>query len=93
MLTTHMTRSLRNGLGLILLDLCKAGPAKPWSVHALVTHSSRSGAVTGDSLFRSLTLKALDVLPGLPHRSPSVDERFVSLSLCRLGAGDSLTSR
>jgi hypothetical protein len=34
MLTTHMTRPLRNGLGLILLDLCEAGPRKPWSVYA-----------------------------------------------------------
>jgi hypothetical protein len=95
MLTTHMTRPLRNGLGLILLDLCEAGPAKPWSVHAIVTHSSRPGAaaVTGDSLFRGLTLNALDVLPGLPHRSPGVDERLVSFSLCRLSAEDSLTSR
>jgi hypothetical protein len=95
MLTAHMTRPLRNGLGLILLDLCEAGPAKPWSVHAIITHSGRLGtaAVTGDSLFRSLTLKALDVIPGLPHRSLGVDERLVSLSLCRLSAEDSLTSR
>jgi len=67
--TTHMTRPLRNGLGLILLDLCEAG------------------------LFRSLTLKALDVLPGLPHRTLGVGERLVSLSLCLLSAEDSLTSR
>ena len=43
-LTAHMTRPLRNGLGLVLLDLCEAGPGKLWSVHALVTHSSRPGA-------------------------------------------------
>jgi hypothetical protein len=90
-----MTRPLRNRLGLILLDLCEAGPMKPWSVHAIVTHSSRPGAaaVTGDSLFCSLTLKALDVLPRLPHRSLGVPERLVSLSLCRLSAEDLLTSR
>lgn len=95
MLTTHMTRPLRNGLGMILLDLCEAGPGKPWSVYAIVARSSRSSAaaVTGDSLFRSLTLKALDMLPRLPHRSLGVGERLVSLLLCRLSAEDSLTSR
>jgi len=67
--TAHMTCPLRNGLGLTLLDLRKAG------------------------LFRSLALQTFDMVPGLLDREPGVVEGPVSVSLCRLGAHDSLTSR
>ena len=60
---------------------------------SLTVADPSTAAAARDSLFCSLSLKALDVASGLLHRSLSVDERLVSLSLCRLSAEDSFTSR
>jgi hypothetical protein len=44
-----------------------------------------------DLLLRSLAFKTLDMFSSFPHRSPGLQERPISISLCGLSAGNPLS--